>query len=109
MLEPSVVVQDDLGIEFEASLEVFDILLDRLEQLDSEMEGIMEVWIMSEMQGLKCGSDKCRGGHEWIGEGELARLNIINCGVDIWRSDIELKTANLSLLESLKGLRRGGG
>ncbi len=42
MLEPSVVVQDDLGVAFEASLEMFDILLDRLEQLDSELEGIME-------------------------------------------------------------------
>ncbi len=62
---------------------------------------------MSETKGLKCGSDKCQGGHEWIGEGELARLNIINCGVDIWRSDIELQTANLSLLESLKGLQGG--
>ncbi len=100
---------NDIKPEFERNeLEMFESLLTRMEQLNCELENLLgglKDLVMDDVESLKCGSDKCRGGHEWVGEGELARLNIINCGVDIWRSDIELTTANLSLFESLKRLK----
>lgn len=42
MLEHSLVVVRDAEFELETAAAVFDILLDRLEQLDVEIGGLME-------------------------------------------------------------------